>query len=768
MVGTVRRRTARALRARAFRWAYAYRMWTPEDWVLQGDYCPTGQIRDQLARLRELSSSSILIHFALCNNVVLKSISFVSCDLSVPELEASLLMMFSKNTQKNKLSRNCWRLVRAFDTRDEEVRDQYQNRLLTQIAKFCDGLGGIVPVHYGLPEAPVRSLVLCDGKFENKKVASQFRSLAVMINATPSAQAARDVAAMNEAAKLPRRSPDADEVPRPSEEYSAFAEASLNLARNVTDAALAALYVRTATLPTILERKHYSGSTSSDTFPTRIDTTSIADAEIAQVLDHQRFIHRPYSSTFGRAEGEIGAELLCPLPWTSPVPDGPAAGLLVLRKPIASGSFSAYHRSLVRNVSLRLGMHRYATAAAAIGSAIAELRRRPIERFDAHLGLQGLASTPNDVRVAILRAQKILPALGDATDSHSVSLRLLLPSSEVEGAHGMALIQVAQYPQSEGPLVPRVQYEDDGANWTVVRSGRYIIHGDIAVAQNYTSHRAHTNSELSVPVRSEGRVVGTLNLESPYRDHYQALGPLVEAFGAAIGRVLADTSSMYAQATLSRSIQVDALSHDLRKRIDEAVDANERGETKLVLSNLRRSQGILDSIRTLSEPSPTEDQPINDIISQAIADSDMVLLWKSIEATYEQKMTTVAGHIAPILRPVLAQLFSNLKDHNVMTEDRSSLVPRILLDACIIDDRNFVTVAITNVSSDELDLAVVQDLYRIPVRGARKTGLRLGAYLAGVRTRSVGGTIHASILPSDKPRLRTVICVPANATQKDS
>jgi hypothetical protein len=737
-------------------------MWGPADWILRGTYCPRSDILTLLGQIRAAVGCVVLLHFAVDDVALLRTLTFASAqDAEASSVEDEVRDHLAPQSPRVRFLGYLLEAVAedALPASTQKVLEKVTTELRRAPSLAC--LHGVRIAHSGIIGSPIRSILLAlDG--DNGPIADELiNQLAVMVNATPSAEARRDTRVLEKVGELPG-TPDGVQSSAPS----GFLQAALDLAVGVTSSGAGALYLRDARRPLRLAVAARKDDEPSFIYPKVVDPTDPRDSRLLDVLGRQKSIHRRASSQFTRAPTKItGTELILPLPWTSAAPDGPAAGFIVLHKLSGTGSFTAYDRALIRNVSLRVGLRRYVDSATAIGVAIADMRRGFFSGSAPESVIVLPSHLPNDIESALARITGALPSLGEATDSHSVSLRILLPGTGAADAGLHDLVQVAVYPpeakRSESLVLP----PDDGANWTVVRTGRVVLHDDTNAASNYTRTRTSTRAEVSVPVRSEGRLVGTLNLESPYAGHYRTLAALIEAFGSAVGRVFADTSMGYARASLSRSIAVDGLAHDLRKKLDQALSALHAGSTShdAVGTPLLKAASIIDQIRSHAEVQDLHGYTMRELVHSAIAEADMPTLRHAIRWLADIDDRTVPSHQTYILRPVLVQLLANLKDHG--TSDISDgAEPSITIQCLQFDGLPHALIVFENRVDQELTQRTVSDLYRAPVDGSIKPGKRLGAYLAGVRVRSLGGSLSGHIASTDRRTYRSILTVPLAVT----
>lgn len=741
-------------------------MWSSDDWLLDGSYCPESEIVALLQELVVSARADCLVHLAVDETALLRTLTYAVGTHDVSNLERSLRTPRGGRGRRSPLYRSVRRI--AFrehpyaDWDDEEMLQAAEPsaELLSAIRAEAPGtLESIASdtriLSLGYERAAIRSLLFAVGGSAQTVPVNEKR-LASMINATPQAESRRDARWMEHSRVLPA-------FPEYGEEYhedlTRFARSALKLATNITNATHASLYFNRATALGRLSLVASHGPAlhfDEAIFAHLAPLPGPTDEDLADVLERQRSIQRRLRPTFAPATPEgvrfsgDAAEMMCPVPWTSASPDGPAAGVMVLHRLPTGRSFTARDLALARNVCLRVAIHRNASAAGHIGGTISTLRRNlATDTLPSPLGLD-TTQLPSDVGFAARRVMETLPTLAEVTNSHSVSLRILAPSALATESHGHALQRVAAYPLTEMDRIEStLMFEDDGANWTVVRTGTTQVISDVTQAAHYTAVR-NSRSELSVPVRSEGRLIGVLNLESPYLDHYAVLSPLVGAFAAAVGRTLVDSMADHSRRTLTRSLAIDNLTHDLEKYIVQAHDAVQNGWTESDLDGslgaLRDARRTLDRIKLLAQDSISMSMTVGAVLQRAHRQADLVSFDPLRHLTTAVRETECDGSQVNALIPAFRSIFGNLKDHG------SAEPAAITGDLVSFSGSAHVAIRLASRGAFDLDPNIVRDLYRLPVRGKKKPGERLGAFLAGMGVRSIGGLISGSIA-ADDPRL---------------
>jgi hypothetical protein len=756
-------------------------MWNAEDWLLRGDYCPESAINTTLESIRQQCGAGLLIHLAVDRTALLRTLIFaISEDETGSNVELELRRPSNLHGRQSRLFRMTRRI--AFATSANGPPDEREENLQSALANLPDALhresttlrnfanSQIAVLSSGYEGASIRSTLVAVGAFGGPITSENVKRIAAMVNATPQAESRRDARWMDHSQGLPMY-PDYGNYDFELE-LKRFVLSALELALRITSASHACMYLNRASEVlrlTLVESQAFrveGGPVPSEfRYPLHPDVSS-ADSDLSDVLERQRSIQRRLGSTFrpidltgSRFTGD-GAEMLCPIPWTSASPAGPAAGVMVLQRLPTGRSFSAQDLAFARNVCLRVAIHRNASAAGHIAAAVSRLRRGVSSNQsdpDEHLCDAGL---PSDVLFALSRISPTLPIVAEATDSHSVSLRLLSGDGSTDAPHGQMLRRVAVFPDDQFMTTEEFQHDDGGANWKVVRSGAPEVISDVQLASHYTPRRANTRSELSVPVRSDGRLIGVLNLESPYLDHYAALSPLVEAFASGVGRTLIDAMADHARGTLARSVAMDNLGHDLAKHIDEAIhlDLQHAPVGSPITKKLDQARVTMNRILLSSQEYAEQPMALGLLLQRAAAQADIISFDPIASLNADLQAVTCDRNQVTALGAALRSIFANVVDHGSTSSAQS---PARVVGAIIeFDGSLHVALRITSESGFPLDPALVADLYRVPVYGTKKPGKRLGAYLAGTNVRAIRGMLDAAIQSTQPSTLLTSLSFP--------
>ena len=271
-------------------------------------------------------------------------------------------------------------------------------------------------------------------------------------------------------------------------------------------------------------------------FPSRLEITAPRVAAAAVRL--QRTIQMPPGIEWEldlqptiESSSDLGlVELAIPIPGPMATPNEPAIGVLTIVKPDtarASGevtAFGAYDLARLRNVALRLALLNATSRASALIAAGHALNEPPAP----HTARRGGSTPPqqelpSDFEAARPHIEWGLKALAEHTNSHSATFRAVLPYAETKHEHGAALVRIASITPDEDDEETRIQtYEQGGYNWIAIMTGEAQKRSDVGRDPKYRKHRERSRSQLALPVRVEGRLIGLINLESPQEGAYEA------------------------------------------------------------------------------------------------------------------------------------------------------------------------------------------------------------------------------------------------------
>jgi hypothetical protein len=765
----------------------AYESWQLADFVLRGDYCPLSSLHSQIEKVRETLGAAFIMHVAVDHEVVLRSLNWADarsgstsalayslCRANYrdeyPELNKSLVDMVRRQSG-SRISAIPTATADSLSIRLGELTSRVPHpvRLNSNFLMPESGWGGIMLNHTGRAataprDGEVRSILLFHPALTNVRINTVLVDLGVMLKCTFAAAARRDTVVMNRVAQQLSIHGTAQL------DFAGVASKALILALDITRSTAGAVYLLSAEDPIVLHceaQLAYSGHEYRDQIQFAPEESLIARS----ISRHRTYQHADWIAG-ASAASELtlgpgsGIELVTPIAGPLADTQEPAIGAITLQKAMGSQGYSSYERALVRNVALRLALIHTSMATRDIATAISTLRSSSPARLqsvhdDATKSGSDDRAWPEDIRIAVRKCQEPLRQLAESTQSHSVSLRIALPDCSVQG-HGLALMRVAAYPPRRIDDEFAAQREGDpGPHWEVMHSGREVSVPDTSEDGRYDRVRPDTRSALCVPLRVEGIVAGTLNLESPLVDNYTSFTSIIAAFGGAIGRTLADSRAMLEAEVL------DSAAHSLARRHEISGDLNalsskiesqlSPGGEQVWLTQIESMKAVIEDLRE-QQPRTSEPSTLWQIFKDCSDKTQLRFssLRKPSKKVFSEPLTPLATQV---LSTVFHSLLRNINYHSSASayDDEGKAVPRVRFGTTELQGVIQAVIVTENSSKKYVDPKLCRILYRYPVKGPEGE-LRLGTYIAGLNARRIGARVHACAL--SHKIFRTTVLVP--------
>ena len=770
--------------------------WDASAYILRGQHCPKSVIRATLASVASALGTDQLLHIAFDNRTVVGGLCFAvgfspesatrietlvaradyrSVNRHLINLcrEAAALSRGNSSLLPNPLVNELTRAVASLRLRHHTLSSQDRSDFTGQI------ISGMYLANTGHPKfspsaGAVESVILLSGSVRSRLLldhSNLLSKLAVQLKSTPEAAALSDQMIMEQVAERLRSQTEYGEQ-RP---FNSFASDALDLALDVTNSQGGAVYTisgeRAVSFALIASRGELP-------FPELL--THERPGALASVVSQNRALqlHRwplPHAAA-SRVRYPEGTVLLTPIGGPGGDPRRPAIGALVLFRPAPADAFNAYDLALARNVSLRIALARTTDVMAKIGevttrlrtstdwvSVIAKLERSDAKEEDSHAPLT--VPLPTDIKIV---ANLVTPALRDLarlTVSHSATLRLALPMASVTEKHGLALVRVASYPDlpwEEG--LPIITEGEGGYNWKCMRSGTAVYVPRVDPMDGYLEVRPRTASELSMPVRVEGLLVGTINLESRLFDAYSAVRPLIASFAGAVGRTLGDARASLEQRAIDDAAWALNHRHSMEGRLDDLntaiallrYDSSVKGILRHYTAKIEQELTAMRGVIVLQEDS---DSTLAMILEEAAKEVDFLEDIPRIE-TDPILSTRIAGHRSKALRVAIANILSNIMNHTALSPSDAGGEPLtdIRISESFLQGENQIVLTFLNYSDSYLRSESMADLYRRPMEDVDGR-LRVGAFLAGLNARRSGARLYSAVFPDCK-KIRTTLVVP--------
>lgn len=776
------------------------RSWDPTDWhradyILRGEYCPLPGVRDHLERIRRALDAAMLVHLAVDHEFLMRSLSWA---VGTPQTATHGLSEWIRRADYKDTNRgfndyvvtaaNKWK-SKFIASLSEELAENIVSRLLNITherrsaktsnlpASICQafsvvGWRGYALNHTGRSgiepwDGEVRSLLLVAlGRPIGSEDERSVHTLGVRLKCTAESNARRDSVVMKQVMQRLSMAPSQNLA----SSLEIVSNEALRLACEITGSAGGSVYLMSPTpeQPEFRRLAEVTGPNFSypHTLPFHEETT--VGWAVAQHRAYQQIAGSSAAELLVRAvESQGGTELVTPIAGPLANTWAPAVGAIVLFHSAGDPrGYSAYERALVRNVALRLALFRTNIATREIATAISTLRStspRRLQMSPVPSPLSARVPWPKDITLATERFDEPLHQLADSTFSHSVTLRIALSDEQHKSEHGLALVRVAAYPAVRLEEPYATEWEGDpGLHWDVMRTGNEKYVSNTLHDIHFQEVRPGTVSSLCVPVKVEGVLAGTLNLESPFIDNYAPFLPLVVALSGAVGRTLADARAELEGALLDRAAHALARRHDF-SGVLKAIETDLKGiDTSPLKGKLLDKVGTLQSlVQDLREPEVSVElqakslwEIVEDTRKQISLDAAVS---QPTERLFHENLAPRASQSVAI---VLSSVLRNVNYHSAQDARDSDgrPVPRISFGSTYLQGAVQAIVTVENLSLHYLEPGFCAELYRYPV-GDPHGEIRLGTYIAGLNARRIGARIHANLLKDGKT-LRTTLIVP--------
>jgi GAF domain-containing protein len=749
--------------------------WQPADYILHGTHCPKAIIVATLERMAANLGTARLLHVAFDRDELIGSLTFaVGFPTGLEDKVRRQLLMARRPIAARNLTAVCTTLPEVTGGQATELAELLVKEIVDTVGALRSAreplspeeltvLGGLKRGIY-LPNSirdstsspgDIRSLLLFDlvpinPAFIGSAVVTDF---AVQVRSTPEASSQRDRAVMAEVEQklvAPTTVNNGD--------LQTVIDNAIKLAVEVTGSDAGVVYIREPHKGDSLLRLSSYGGWS---YPGRVPRGRLSPlfgvlGQNQSMQLHNWNITRQRSNQPSVPNGTV---LISPVGGPAGDPWGRPVAVLVLLRHDEDAAYSAYDLALVRNVSLRIALARTTSAMSNIGVVITRLRSRVDWTEDLDVAgdvgrdANARVALPRDVTRAVGRIAPELRELAAYTDSHSATLRIALPHALVREAHGLALVRVASSGKEPWAEAQQVQEERDGGfNWECFRSGKDVYVPNVQGADGFIQVRPDTAAELSSPIRVEGQLVGTLNLESPIKGAYSNLRPLVGAFCGAVGRTLADARASLEQDVVDGAAKALNHRHTLDGKL-ETLKHNLKAYTidgqllSLLEDSLARIRTEVDEMRKVDSVLPSSKQRLPEILESAADDAsydgDLPLV-----PDREENIPCWDGSTARWLRICVANILSNIVNYTALSPNDSGGRPLRSIEYGLtrLGGVDSVVLTFTNYSEDPVNPAQIVNLYRCPLPD-EDGKLRVGAFVAGLHARRARAWLHSLAMP---------------------
>jgi hypothetical protein len=729
-------------------------MWSPFDYATRGDLCPLEDMREYVGRVRARLGLPLLILLPATTRSTIPSLALASAETDKLEnVAAEWLRAYITNPSNTQHVVNL-----AFPEPATAAKRLPKVPAGIETASDSGQLAAIaVRWPIDMTRTYVRSVMVGYCAANSTKLPTllteEAQQILAMLNATPQALARLDASVMSDVDECMQPQLDEHGIIR----FGTMAGGVADLAVRVMRAERAAVYMRT---PSHIPRPELIAESLANESIHRCDDKAVENL-VVRVLETHRA---------KQVDNEATTYLATPIPGGFASPQTSAIGVLwVCRK--GRTSFSAYDLALARNMCLRLAVLNTTAIAGRIAQGITELRSTPMAEVAAQMQPADEDSEiPPDVELAIRRVPSALKTIARDTNSHSVAIRVALPDSETDSPQALALRRVAAYPAErlDDPYTV-LRYRHGGISWQVILTNRVAYVADTEnpqLAEHYLPVRKGTRSELALPIRSDGRLVGTLNLESSTPSNYGPLVPQAMAFAGAMGRAFADAQAYYTQPVLERAAEVLDHGHDYESHLrslrrspilaglsehDQAVIQQDIEEGLRLITDITRG----DSHREVVEEGAT----LWDTLREAYEDTNPLLLEQPNWNKRPKWDRPLRAEERRLIFSALRNVLLNVKRYSGSPPVDTKYIYAHLSDStCTWAGKEYVALTIRNSSSKYVTRKVATRAYRVPFPGIDGK-LRLGAYLAALRLRQINGLASFSVADAGWS-CRTTLLIP--------
>lgn len=724
-------------------------IWSPDQLILDGKPCSLDDLRSKLADIRHEVDAEDLLLIAEGRNTLLRSLCLstsatsIGRDLSnhlkgerLVELKGvDFLRTLATGTLTHSDVKSLSQLS-PFEPLDQ-VRD-WTIQLSRHGSSRAGGLTASLLVLAGSRKVPA------------DKVSSGTRELAVMVNSTSEAGVYRDTALTREIASL-RVIDDVGGVKR-------FLDL---LARRlgVDGAAWYDINPRSDELRLVT---HSEGPLDPAPIVSLEARSAVA---VAAFQEHQPIVLMKGLSAFGHKPTERKLEST----WKQsiggpvaeaaiPIPSGPFgervrySGVLS----VASRDFSAqfigpYELSLLRNATLRLALYSAQRdsngAALALASYIASAPSgRTRAKFIELPPKERQASIPEDIYSLKSQLEALAAEVAKATGSDTVVFRVLVCDAVGAGTF-YRLKRLAVFPQdTEFDEHDLVRLDTNCVTAWVARTGTPCNLSNIDDPRTFDPYPGLTKtirvpnreskSELCLPIFADGRLLGTLNLESRQKYAFQHTVGIATAFAAEAGSLLERHRAAIAESVLSLASRLHRDSHYFLQLTEELARMAKESESRRASSKLRRIRSVLTGLT--SRERIQKSVHLTSLIEKSLQKQPIEYIWRD----QPREDVVISRQDSIRIGAAFADIFVGVRAHKAVGE------PIILSSHNVrLGGRLYTDIIVSERTQALMSLTLEDKLYRAPVARPNERDGRphLGSYTAGALLRSIGGDARIRI-----------------------
>lgn len=489
-------------------------------------------------------------------------------------------------------------------------------------------------------------------------------------------------------------------------------------------------------------------------------------------------------SAWSAEDSVYKTELAVPVP-TAPLGRlGPTYGVLTVCRASAEEPpphFSRYDLAVMRNLSLRVGYSVFLNRLISAQREIAALTvartpsdaSPPAMRVGEFRAWQGVSNgIPADLNAVRPSLQRLVASLAAATSASSCTLRLLLPGDGVHRKKRQwSLVRFVASPEQRinepWPAIPIDHPSVHSWVGTVggqcylpdVRDGRMLKHYRGLHAPRTV--RESTRSELCVPIAFSGRVIGTINLESPVVDAFAVHLGVVEQYAALAGQLIGAERARISEQILSFTSSVHNSAHEILQSLDTI---------SLVLGSVSqsgRAGNVATEVATIERLLESDADPlamyradvqypgceILDVFEQVREEMN----FEHLTLPTARSSLVIEAQRVPYVRFALTDVLASAQRHMSRAPGERA---RVEVFRRTFGGMSFADAVVYYETSDPVPPALVEQLYRIPL-STDTSGVNrphLGSYSAGATMRAIGGELFFRV--TGAVNVEIIACVP--------
>lgn len=748
--------------------------WSPSNFVVMGQATSSEEIRSALELFRADIEAKDCLLVTFRGGKVLRSLSFAT---EISSVGTQLRDLIRSGHSMNVSAEPIVNLINR--------RDQFFE-FLCQQPDWRPVLNTGGSITYFMPPVARGSdcTTVCVLAFDVGKVVDEFISfgaletLELMVNTTPNSDVAIDISLTTGIRKIGRDLPLVGQVLIDDSDVDKL----LTITRDALNAESIAVYERSrdGTMQTLVRstRSKYLEPVQHFEYDNQHLVNAIATSQRRPVFyapgqvglsaralgDAPTELHSGWSA---KSASVAVTELAVPIPSSPLGRYGASYGVVNVSRIAVDGRpgyFSKYDLAVVRNLALRLGFIGFVNGSSAAQYGITKLiagTNSPLQPTTPAIGnfpftelIGACEGFPADLYLARRQLQELVEALALRTAATSCTFRLLLPG---DGLHRrkpeLGLCRFAAWP--EGRLrdkSPVLQLDSASVHAWVARTGSPCYLPDIrqrSVLRRYSGLKAphrlreDTRAELCLPVSVDGRLVGTINLESAVPDAFGIHLSIASVYAAAASQVISGVRAEIAETTLSFSSDIYNSAHEILQSLDRISilldEYSDDGSSELS-EEVESIESILDREQSASD---TPFQSVNgisvfDIVQHSL--SEMNLGAVTIDNVLKMSGMRVQRDNAPKIADALSDVLAGVQTHMSRIDHQAIITAK----RQTIAGRRYVEIVISYLMSSPVPASLAEHLYRVPLyQDVADAGRpHLGSYTAGAILRGIGGELY--------------------------